>query len=196
MGKIGAIRGNEPVLWEDQALVLPRIYIGARAGIVVAYEDNLLPFELSKSSLVYRNHAEELHYYQQNFFDYERQAPAFLAQAEHGQICRDIDVWPEWDHFKGRPDIVWCRETVGIFRKVGARLNKNRAWFDAALIAFDSKHNDLPPLSLKKLSAFIPHLAKAIELNRFFSVLIEKYNAVLSVLDRGLASSLSSRAAA
>lgn len=189
--------------WEDQALVLPRIYdcatsrdhwedaidalveqVGARGGIVAAQEDNLLPFALSKSSLLYRNHAGEMQFYQQNFFEYERQAAAFLAQAEHGQICRDIDVWPDWDNFKGRPDIVWCRETIGIFRKAGVRLNKNRAWFDAVLIAFDAKYDELPPLSLRTLSAFIPHLAKAIELNRFFSVLIEKYNAVLAVLDR------------
>ena len=94
-----------------------------------------------------------------------------------------------------RADYAFLRKRLGIGRRVGFRLNADKVWFDAISLAFDAEFDAAPERSVEATSLLLPHLTKAVELGRIFSVLKSRYAAVLTALDRvkvGLAIALPS----
>ena len=78
----------------------------------------------------------------------------------------------------------WIEKNLGITQRFTSPLHYGAEYIDITTFQFEqlprSKLNNA--LSLAKV--FVPHLAKAVELTRPFSLLKSRFNSVLSVLDR------------
>jgi len=158
--------------------------IGAQSAIMIAYEDRLLPFNLLKSSKYIRERFDKAKMYQEQFGHFDDQVVDFLKTKKEKIIYKDTDLWRDWDKFNHRSDVVWCQENFDFFRRCASKLNGNKAWFDALFVHFNKKNVKIDRSAFESMSFFLPHLAKAVEKSRFFSVLLERYNAVLTLLDR------------
>lgn len=110
----------------------------------------------------------------------------------------------DWDYLAGRPvlaptpdtamapaavldrrgDYAYLRKKLGIGRRVGARLNPDRLWFDALSLGYDAGLDAAPEAGLGRAAGLLPHVAKAAELGRVFMQLRARENAALAALDR------------
>ena len=88
------------------------------------------------------------------------------------------------EHLDSREDCLHLRKHAGVRRRIGVRLNDNRAWFDGMTIGLAPEFEIIPEQCFLNLNRLLPHLAKAIEVGRAFSVLRSRYKAVLSALDK------------
>ncbi len=72
----------------------------------------------------------------------------------------------------------------GIHHRYLSPLNYKKAYIDMATFHFGNQIQTELQASLARASIFLPHLAKAVEISRPFSLLKARFEAVLSVLDR------------
>lgn len=104
-----------------------------------------------------------------------RQPPLRLVLDDQAGVPREI--------LDARADYVVNREQAGVQRRVAFRMNDIPAWYDAAIFGFGLEHDDIPRASLQALRPLLPHLAKAVEVGRSFTLLRARYRAALAVLD-------------
>ncbi len=72
----------------------------------------------------------------------------------------------------------------GIDSRSAIRLNDTPVWFDAMSINFKNGRGNITPEEDAISQIFLPHIARSIEISRPFILLQQRFNAVLSVLDR------------
>lgn len=160
--------------------------LGAKqGGLLVSDLRDAEPFSFSQHSALYRTRlgSRNLRFYMENMVRWEADSwPVIRAQPKH-TIIRDIDVWPDLDALRSRPDARFLQEKFGCFRRIAARLNGNRCWFDTLSLQFDIELEDFPETTFDAMRLLIPHFAKAVELGRAFDLLRSRYQAVLSALD-------------
>ena len=159
---------------------------GAKAtALIVVEQGNMQPYSVNQVSDLYRTHIspEDLQYYIENLSPLEIEAWERMKTAPKQRIVEDNEIWPNIDEIRHRADYRYLEEKVGIFRRAVSRLNDNRCWYDTAIFQFDASMTEIPGTSLQSAQLLLPHLAKAIELGRSFSLLRMHYRAVLSALD-------------
>lgn len=108
----------------------------------------------------------------------------FISRLDIGMIVRDEQMGISKDTLDRRADYIYLKKHAGVHRRLGFRLNDNRSWFDMMTIGFSHGVTHIPDETIAKVTRFLPHLAKAIELGRTFHLLQDRYQAVLSVLDK------------
>ena len=106
-----------------------------------------------------------------------------LATTPAHKLLRDCDVWGDMALIEDRPDYRFLREMVGAKRRAGVRLSSNKGWMDLLALQFDRDWPEISPALQEQLNFILPHMAKVVEINRQFSILRERYRAVLSALD-------------
>ncbi len=78
----------------------------------------------------------------------------------------------------------WLRENYGIHHRMTTPLNRRPNYFDFLTVHYGDDCKHPPPEAMRQGNRLLPHLAKAIEINRPFALLEARYQAVLEVLDR------------
>lgn len=78
----------------------------------------------------------------------------------------------------------WLREKYGIYHRMTSPLNKRPNYFDFLTVHYGDSCTTPPQEAMQRCNQLLPHLAKAIEINRPFALLEARYRAVLDVLDR------------
>ena len=78
----------------------------------------------------------------------------------------------------------WVADNYGITQRFTSPLNRNARYIDLTSFQFDDQPRAQIEKSLLLAKIFLPHLAKAVEIARPFSLLKARFNSVLSVLDR------------
>lgn len=78
------------------------------------------------------------------------------------------------------------RKGYGLYQRFSAPLNNDRQHFDFLTFHFGKRYRYGAPVpgTLKLGNSLLPHLSKALEINRPFNLLHHRYRAVLEVLDR------------
>jgi DNA-binding CsgD family transcriptional regulator len=155
--------------------------LGARGTILMAYDLVETPFQMNSWSSLYT--VEELREYSARFSHYEAEIAAYTRHIPPRQLGRDIDIWPEIEHDASRDDLIYLRDRFGIYHRSGAKLNVHGAWKDFITVQVGREWKDVPPSFERTLDLAIPHLAKAVEIGRTFSLLYARYRAVLAALD-------------
>ena len=122
--------------------------------------------------------------YMQEFSHYETPDWQAYDQWNPGDPHPDTACGLTPEDRDARPDYVFMRETFQVRRRLGARLNENRVWFDALTSFYAEDQLSVPNHAYAVTRFLAPHLAKSVELGRMFGELRARYNAVLSVLDR------------
>ena len=157
-------------------------HIGAAGLILVAADQVGLPFRIEQASSRYEVGAVK-HYFNAYGHHDEPTMTRRLASTPPQQLLRDRDVWGDMAAIEDRPDYKWLREHYGIRRRAGLRLSENKGWMDLLALQFDRDWPDLDAAKLGNLGVLLPHMAKVVEINRRFSILRERYKAVLAALD-------------
>ena len=157
--------------------------VGAQACALLVRGRDDLPYEVNALSRAYREFvatAEGRHYLQE-LRPFEAPDWEAFAHQPVGQPFPDVAVGITRDCIDNRPDCVALERHVGVRRRLGVRLNDTPMWFDGMTMGFRPGLENLP---LSRLVPLVPHLARAIEMGRTFSLLRARYLAVLTALDR------------
>lgn len=78
----------------------------------------------------------------------------------------------------------WLKDRFNIWHRTGARLNDNETWLAAILIQFDAAREGMRPEETAVFVHILPHIAKALEVNRPVRLLEARFRAILEALDR------------
>lgn len=171
----------DPTRWPT---ILDRVAdaVGAKTSALMAVE-NLDPSQRPLVQLCTRYPEGLITEYVSEYQHYENDDFAIVRTLPAGRCEGDDIFWSDQAQFDQRPDVVFFRERVGVHRRLGVRLNDERAWFDVVTFQFE---NGLTPDQSHRAAVefFWPHLAKTVSLGRGFSALKNRYGAVLQALDR------------
>jgi len=163
-----------------QALTRFSREIGSIGSILVAIDQVGLPFQVQKSSY----EPEQVEFYFRNYGEHDFQVNSrALAVTAPLQLIRDSDIWGDISLIDNRPDRKWLCEQIGCRRTAGVRLSANKGRIDTLLLQFGMVWNEMPDITEGPLKQLLPHLAKAVEVNRQFAILRARYNAALAALD-------------
>lgn len=157
--------------------------VSAKHAMLVALNRTDFPYSVNKASQGYIGKESQIEQYVQEFGHYDQEALQELLKAPIYSQYRDIDIWPDIDQLSKRPDIEFIKNHFGIFRRAGYNLSFNQSIHAGIILQYDKKLKDLPGDSDQQARILLPHLSKALEINRFYFKLHQKYNAILSVLD-------------
>ena len=95
----------------------------------------------------------------------------------------DTEIGPSAIELDRRRDYAFLRKKLGISRRLGVRLNADCMWFDAMSIVFHERETEISEESVKQTISLLPHITKAVEIGRTFSMLRSRYRAALATLD-------------
>ena len=81
------------------------------------------------------------------------------------------------------PPSLWFRDNFDIFNRMASRLNKNRGWQNMVGIGYDASRGEATQEEVAYANQFLPHLSRAVEMGRDFTLLQQRFNAVFGALD-------------
>lgn len=82
-----------------------------------------------------------------------------------------------------RPDLTLLREAVGMRRRAAMNLSKHPGYVEILGLQFDQQFPQLTSEHKSTITGIAPHVAKVAEISRTFSILEQRYQAVLLALD-------------
>lgn len=95
----------------------------------------------------------------------------------------DVDIWPDRAVYDAMPSVRFMRG-MQLYHRVAVRPCMHGGWKDALTVLFDERRDGLRAHEARRLSLIVPHVARAIEMQRPFRLLQQRYQAVLTMLDR------------
>lgn len=115
----------------------------------------------------------------------EEKAYQSLFRLTEQKFLKDYDAmeFPDASYLEYHLPSKWVREHFGIFHRIASRLNLNDAWHDLVSIQYNADRGEATPEEMIQAQVYLPHLAKAVEMGREFTVLRSRFNAVLDALD-------------
>ena len=157
--------------------------IGSIGAILVAVDKVGLPFTILQATSNYP--IEDIHEYFNTLGHYDEPVMTTrFAVTPRFQLLRDEDVWGDISKLEDRPDYKWVRERIGANRRAGVRLSADKGWMDLVALQFAERDwRQVPETMPATLGKLVPHLAKAVEVTRTFSLLRECHRLVISALD-------------
>jgi DNA-binding CsgD family transcriptional regulator len=108
----------------------------------------------------------------------------FLQKQSPHEPTPDLKTGLSAEALDARKDYAFLRKRTGVARRLGVRLNADPVWFDAMSIGFDQQVREVPGSVVEKSRALLPHLTKALEMGRVFTLLKARYKAALAALDK------------
>lgn len=88
------------------------------------------------------------------------------------------------DQYADRPGIQWLNKKFNVLHGAASCLNLDRSWTDILLFMFPDNRGEITAQEKKTGYFFLDHFAKAMEINRSFSLLKSRFDGVLDALDR------------
>ena len=160
--------------------------LGARAAVIV-FQERGLPFDgFNLMSEYYRKQDQGIiDTYNQKYMHYEAPAWQSIAETKPGELFFDTDVNLSKDELDRQHHYAFTLEHLDIRCRIGFRISDNAVWSDSIIgLAYDASLDAVPPFVPHQARLLIPHLGRAIELGRTFSLLRQQYKAVIAALDR------------
>ena len=164
--------------------------IGADGAMLYEFSSlNSVDFELEKTNSMFLRIAGELEEYNRlvaegRGSDLDKQGLGANHAAKKFSVTFDEDIWDIDDQFYARPEVeIGVR--LGLVRRVLVNLSDDPNTFSGLIYLFgEDSRSSIPTWTKEVANFFAPHMAKAVELNRLTSRLNQRYNAVLSVLNK------------
>jgi DNA-binding CsgD family transcriptional regulator len=155
--------------------------VDARGAILMAFDLVGLPFQVQKWCTAYRD--DDIQQYFASFGRYEEEAADLLRRSPARTVHRDTEVWPDFASIEDREDVVFLRERYGVRHRAGVCLSKDKGWSDMLALQLSEEWPNVTDAFWQNLELSLPHMAKVVEINRTFTLLRLRYQAVLSALD-------------
>lgn len=121
--------------------------------------------------------------YYQRFSDVDKKGVEIVFNKRPFQRIEDKEIWPNFLNEPSRPDLEFLTKHMGVFRRAAYNISGSKGWNALVSLnyAMDVKHFD--PKHVEEANILAAHLGKALEINRFYSKLRQKYQAVLTMLN-------------
>ena len=105
-----------------------------------------------------------------------------MSRAKPFEAVLDTDIWP-LEQYRKVPEVIWCRSHIKVFRRFFFNVTEIQGLQAAIIFQYA---NDVVSQSSEDLTTstrIVRHMGKALEINRFYEPLRQRYKAVLSALD-------------
>jgi DNA-binding CsgD family transcriptional regulator len=155
--------------------------VDARGAILMAFDLVGLPFQVQKWCTSYRD--DDIHQYFTRFGHYEDKGVELLRKSPARTFVRDTAAWPNYAEIADREDVVFLRERYGVQHRGAVCLTKDKGWSDSLALQVCEDWPNVTNAFWENLELSLPHMAKVVEINRTFTLLRLRYQAVLSALD-------------
>ena len=114
----------------------------------------------------------------------ETDAWQYLRKLPPCTLLTDDVFYPDLQAIRSRPDFDYLIHHLGLFRRMTARLNDNRSWYDAIAFQWEKEIQEIPPGAIEQANILIPHVSKAFQLSHSNRQLRQRYQAVIGALDK------------
>jgi DNA-binding CsgD family transcriptional regulator len=175
----------DPTKWPE---VLDRVsaYLGARGALIFRLGEGgtALKLEAPFFSSAYdpalvaeylREHERQELVDQQKFALHSKKSDAI-------ELVPDTVLFDSEEEFLSRANVASMLK-VGIRYRSGALLNKDNIYRDRFSMQFSQRHGPVSAVDIEKSSMILPHIAKALNVNRPAEQLFEKFRCVIGCLD-------------
>ncbi len=149
-----------------------------------------VPFKVNAVSATYANMPERVAGYMDMIeatnggSGMDREGTSRLHLREPFIPHEESSFWPLDEVYNNRPEIQYALKELGSYRRFVINLSEDPLSYRGAVFHYGLEYKNIPSKDLWSVARFAPHMAKSVELNRLSFSLREKYNAVLSVLDK------------
>lgn len=126
---------------------------------------------------------EVMDYFSRHLAHHESDGWEYLMRQPLRTAVEDIEIWPDIETVRQRPDYRYLEQHGGVYRRIVARLNDHAGWYDAIALQFHSSMLTIPPDIRAAVNRLLPHLGKSLELSGVYRELMRRYRAVLAALD-------------
>jgi len=169
---------------EDWGRVLDAIseLVGGNGGLLFVHDEGPAELQISAASSHYLASDVEL-YLKAHARDDELRWVRMLDEAAPRTLMTDVDIWPDRRLYDAMPSVRFLRE-LNLYHRVAVRPCAHGGWKDALAVLFRARRGGIRPAEARRLSLLVPHLARAIETQRPFRLLLRRFGAVLAALDR------------
>lgn len=156
---------------------------GAKGAALYATNNTNTEFTITETNSFFHTRLELVDEYSKLYRGYDEWSVPFISRSKPFVWIPENRIWPELNLETGREDLDFLKEKFGIGRIGGINVSINRAWIAVAALQFDRAIRN--PLLDADAETWVlsSHLAKAIEINRFYAQLRQRFRAVLTVLD-------------
>lgn len=175
----------DPTKWPE---VLDRVsaFLGARGALIFRMGESGTTCKLEAPffSAAYdpARVAEYLREHErQELVDQERFA-LYSKRSDAIELVSDTVLFDTEEEFLSRANVV-AMAKVGIRYRSGALLNKDNIYRDRFSMQFSRSHGPLNAVDIEKSGSILPHIAKALNVNRPAEQLFEKFRCVIGCLD-------------
>lgn len=175
----------DPAKWPE---VLDKVsaFLGARGALIFRMEEGRTTYKLEAPffSAGYEP-ARVMEYLreheQQELADQEKFA-LHSKRSDAVELIPDTVLYDREEEFLSRPNVA-AMAKVGIRYRSGALLNKDNIYRDRFSMQFSRRHGPLTAVDIEKSGSILPHIAKALNVNRPAEQLFEKFRCVISCID-------------
>lgn len=169
-------------LWPTALDQIAEVF-GSKGVAIYSTNSDGFQFTLTETNSFYVNQEAAIIEYLERFKHYDGFAIPLVNQSKPFKFVSDTEIWPDLDAEVGRDDMNFLRDTFGAWRRGGINISRSKGLISVLTMQFPYPET-LPRFGVAdERLLFSQHLGKALEINRFFSQLKQRYNAVLSMLD-------------
>ena len=172
-----------PELWIE---ILDRLVTetGAKTAALMSSHsdpDQVYSFGAMSTGMIQPACMEE---YAEKFRHHEADAREYIMRTERFELVTDIEVWPDRGAFDRRPDVLFLKKHLGVYRRLVSRLNDHSAWYDIVGFQFGEDIKELADNHIQPFQKHLPFVSQVSLLSKNFHVLKQRFRAVLAALDR------------
>ena len=106
-----------------------------------------------------------------------------LDQVPALTVLQDTDIWPDREGYAAMESVKWLRSWK-LHHRSAARLCAHGGWRDSIAAVYPEGRAGMNAEERARLGPLLPHLARALEIRRPFTLLKSRYQAILTMLDR------------
>lgn len=157
--------------------------IGGNGALLFVQDEGPAELQIAAASTSYK--AEDIELYLGSVVkdDDEARWLRTLDELPPRTIQSDADIWPDRAAYDAMPSVRFLRE-FDLYHRVAVRPCAHGGWRDSLAILFDERRGGIRPEEARRLALLVPHLARAIEMQRPFELLLCRFGGVLALLDR------------
>ncbi|RIL04647.1 MAG: hypothetical protein DCC71_13300 [Proteobacteria bacterium] len=155
--------------------------IGGNGALLFVRDETVAELQIAARSSRYLAVDAE-HYLTTLARDDEIRWVSVLDAAPPRTIVDDEDIWPDRSAYDAMPSVAFLR-ALHLYHRVAVRPCAHGGWKDSLTVLYDDRRGGIRPSESRRLALLVPHVARAIEVQRPFRLLHQRFGAVLGALD-------------
>jgi DNA-binding CsgD family transcriptional regulator len=156
--------------------------VGSNGALLFVLDDEPRDLQISAASSRYEP-ADVQQYVRSLVIGDEARWLRVLDELPPRTIQTDGDIWPDRSVYDAMPSVSFLR-ALNLYHRVAVRPCLHGGWKDSLALLFHAGREGIQPSEMRRLALLVPHLARAIEMQRPFQLLLRRFGTALALLDR------------